>query len=247
MGHVINDMLIENNLTHKTYSPTLASTATTLNGTLVLTAASDFEQVITGTATGYKVQLPSTANLTLGWKFEIWNISTQQITLVYNDETTVLPVPTLSLITVTLETKATTNGTWLLFRAFTGTAAGILNYTLSASDSFTLTTGTADVLIGGTTPMSVTPIAGTYAVWYNGSIVIVGNNTVVRTSIYKAGVIWTDSLRTIESSVATFNTEHSTLAIIRVNGTEILETRVARSANQLTIAGRSMILIRLGD
>ena len=95
--------------------------------------------------------------------------------------------------------------------------------------------------------MSVTPVAGTYAIWYNGSIVITGNNTIVRTSIYKAGSIWTDSLRTIESSVSTFNTEHSTVAVIQVTGSELIEARVARSANTLTITGRSLILIRLGD
>ena len=249
MSHTIDNILVEQNLTMLTYSPSLLPTTTSLNGTLILTVASNFLHVLAGTATGYKVRLPATTLLTAGWKFEIWNQSSQQVLLTYNDTTTFIPIPAGSVATVTLYTKLTTNGVWVAVRSFTGTASGILNYTISSAESFSLAapSGTGDILIGGTTPMSVTPVAGTYAIWYNGSIVITGNNTIVRTSIYKAGSIWTDSLRTIESSVATFNTEHSTVAVIQVTGSELIEARVARSANTLTITGRSLILIRLGD
>ena len=245
MTHIIDNILSEGNLTYSSNSPVFTSTATSLNGTLSLTNTSTYVQEFTGTATGYSVVLPSTTLLTTGWKFDFINQSSQPITVKYNDGTTFFNLPSSVLISVILETKATTNGTWIRWGAATGsTATGILNYNISSSTPFTLSTGTADTLITG---MSLTPVQGTYALWYDGSIVITGNNTVVRTTFYKANVLWTDSLRTIESSVSTFKTTHCTIAIIQFTGSELLEVRVARDANTLTINGRSVILIRLGD
>jgi len=245
MAHIIDNILSEGNLTYSSNSPAFTSTPITLNGTTTLTVSSTYMQEFTGTATGYSVVLPSTSLLTTGWRFDFINQSSQPITIKYNDGTTFSNLPASVLLSVILETKGTTNGTWVKWGAATGgTATGILNYSISSSTPFTLSTGTADTLITG---MSLTPVQGTYAIWYDGSIVITGNNTVVRTTFYKANVLWTDSLRTIESSVSTFNTTHSTVAIIQFTGSELLEVRVARSSNTLTISGRSLILIRLGD
>ena len=247
MTQYLDNLILEKNLTHLSYSPTLLSTASTLDGTLTLTNTSNFLQVITGTATGYKIKLPDATTLTAGWKFEIWNLTTQALTLQYSDATTAMPIPISSFLVATVETVGTAKGTWLFFRAFTGTASGILNYTASTAETFTLSSGTGDVVIGGTTPMSITPIAGTYACWYEGSISITGNNTTVRTALYRAGSIWTDSLRTIKSSVSTFLTTHVSMAVISVNGAQAIEAYVARDSNTLTITGRSLIIIRLGD
>jgi len=247
MTHYIDNANIEKNLTHTSWSPSLVTTTLTLNGTLTLTNASGFIQEFTGTATGFKIILPNATTLTNGWKFDLFNSSsTITIPVYYNDTTTLIGnlLPS-SYTSITLESNATTNGLWLRWGAFTGgQATGILNYNISSSTPFTLSTGTNDTPITG---MSITPTQGTYALWYDGSIVITGNNTVVRTTFYKANAIWTDSLRTIESSVSTFNTTHSTIAIIQFTGSELLEVRVARSSNTLTINGRSLIMIRLGD
>lgn len=247
MTQYIDHLIAESRLSHGGLSPLVTSTASTLNGTLVLTSTSNYENFITGSASGFKVRLPNATTLANGWKFEIWNASSVPITLTYNDTTTVLPIPASSVLIATLQSNATTNGTWLIWRAFTGTASGILNYAISSAESFALSSGTADVLIGGTTPMSITPVPGTYAVWYHGSISITGNNTNVRTVLYMGGAIWADSLRTIRSSVSTFVTIHSTMGIVPVDGTQIIEARVARDSNNLTITGRSLILMRLGD
>ena len=247
MTYYIDNILSEGNLTYTSNSPFLTSTAITLNGTLTFTNTSSFVQVFTGTATGYSIVLPNASGtLTKGWRFDFINQSSQPITIKYNDGTTVFAnLPAGVLLAVILETNATTNGGWIRWGATTGgTATGILNYSISSSTPYTLSTGTADTLITG---MSVTPVQGTYALWYDGSIVITGNNTVVRTTFYKANVLWADSLRTIESSVSTFNTTHCTIAIIQFTGSELLEVRVARSTNTLTINGRSLIMIRLGD
>jgi len=246
MTHYIDNANIEKNLTHVSWSPTITITPTTLNGTAIFTNTTGCIQEFTGTATGFKIRLPNAQTLTTGWKYDLFNSSTVPIQIYYNDTTTLAGTLLASAyVSITLESNTTTNGSWLRWGAYTGgTASGILNYNISSSTPFTLSTGTADTLIAG---MSLTPTQGTYALWYDGSIVITGNNTVVRTTFYKANAIWTDSLRTIESSVSTFNTTHSTIAIIQFTGSELLEVRVARSSNTLTINGRSLIMIRLGD
>lgn len=248
MTHYLDSIYIEKLLSQVSYAPQPASTDSTLNGTLTLTLTSNFLQVITGTQTGYSVKLPDATTLPNGYRFEIWNATTQPISLRYNDASLVFPVPVTSFITATLQSNATANGTWLIYRAFTGTASGILNYTVSNNSSFTVSTGTTDVLIAGTgTAMSITPIAGTYFALYNGSISISGNNSNVRTTLYLGGNIWTDSLRVIQSSVSTFITTHITMGIMPCNGAQAVEARVARDSNSLTITGRSLVLIRLGD
>ena len=249
MGHFVDNILAEKNLTMTSLSPALNPTATTLNGTLTLTALSNFLQVISGTATGFKVQLPDATTLTTGWEYDIWNLSNQNIIINYNDTTTFTAMPPGSRILLVLNTNGTTNGVWIYQKTFTGTASGILNYYVSSSETFTLAApqGTGDILIGGTTPMQVTPITGTYACWYDGSISVTGNGTTIRTVFYRDSGIWTDSLRTLASSTSTLLVGHTTAAIIPVNGAQTIAVRLARNNGSITITGRSMILIRLGD
>lgn len=244
MTHIVDNINIEQNIVYNSLSPKLVSTPTTLNGTTSLTNQSSYLQVFTGTSSGYSVILPDSRTLTKGWKFEIWNTNSVPMTLKYSDGTTSLPIPSASYIICTMAADTTQNGSWLFFRAFTGTASGILNYNINSATPYNLSSGTADVLVTG---MTATPVAGTYAVWYNGSLQITGNNTVVRTSVFYNNSIVTDSLRTLASSVSTFNTIHITMTTIQVDGFKTVEIRVARDSNSLTITGRSMILIRTGD
>lgn len=245
MTHYIDNSLVEGNITHGSLSPTLLSTPTTLNGTLTLTVTSGFAHVFTGTATGFKIQLPNATTLTKGWRFDFINQSTQTMTVTYNDTTLFSYVLPQSRVAVLLEDNATTNGSWIRWSTLTGgTASGILHYDTSSSTPFTLSTGLADTLITG---MSITPAQGEYAIWYQGSIEITGNNTVVRTTLYKTNVLVGESLRTIKSSVSTFFTTHITSGIVTFNGTDTLEVRVARDSNTLTVQSRSAIMIRLGD
>jgi len=246
MTHVIDNAKIENNLTHTTWSPALANVTSTTDGTLVLTNTSSFVLRINGTATGYKIRLPNATTLTNGWKFEIYNDSTQNVSINYNDTTLFSNILPTSFLSVTLESNVTSNGSWMRWGAYTGgTAAGILYYDVSSSTPYSLTTGTADTRITG---MTVTPAQGEYAIWYQGSIEIVGNNTNVRTTLYKNGVLIPESLRTIQSSRGCgFFTTHITSAITTFNGSEVLDVRVSRDKNELTVKSRTLLMIRLGD
>lgn len=244
MPHYLDSAKVEKNFSMCTFSPDLSSNASTLNGTLTLTVDSCYTQVITGSASGFKLKLPNATTLINGWQYEIWNTSTAPFTLNYNDSSILVPIPQNTMASLVLQDTSTTNGSWLIARTFTGSALGVLNYSVTDRTPYTLSSGTADVTITG---MTVTPVAGTYFVFYDGGIQITGNNNTVRTSIYKGGVLVTSSLRTIASSVSTFNTTHQTKDIIQFDGATICEIKVARSSNSLTINGRSLILIRMGD
>lgn len=245
MTHVIDNAKIENNLVHTSWSPVLTAVTSTAGGTLALTSTSSFIQHINGTATNYTVQLPDATTLTNGWKFEIYNDSSQSMSITYNDTTLFSNILPSSVLIITLESNATTNGLWLRYGAYTGgTASGILHYDVSSATPFSLAAGIEDTLISG---MSLVPVQGEYSIWYQGSIEIVGNNTNVRTTLYRSGVLLSESLRTIQSSVSTFYTTHITSSIALFNGTDTLEVRVARDKNQLTIQSRSLLMIRLGD
>lgn len=245
MAHIIDNSFVEGNMTHGSLSPSLTSTPTTLNGTLTLTVTSNFAHVLTGTATGFKIQLPNATTLTKGWRFDFINQSSQSININYDDTTLYTYLLPQARIAMLLENNATTNGSWIRWSTYTGGAAsGILHYDVSSATPFTLSTGTADTLITG---MTVTPVQGEYAIWYQGSIEITGNNTVVRTTLYKTNVLIDASLRTIKSSVSTFFTTHITSGIVTFNGTDTLEVRVARNQNTLTIQSRTLIMIRLGE
>ena len=79
MTHIVDNVNVESNLTYVTNSPGLTSTSTTLNGTDTLTTASSFVRIYTGTSTGYSVILPDATTLTNGWKYDIFNESSQPI------------------------------------------------------------------------------------------------------------------------------------------------------------------------
>lgn len=245
MTHYIDNTSIENNLTFSNQAATPTPTTTTLNGTLTLTNASTFTHIFRGTATGYSIKLPNATTLVKGWRFDFFNETSVSFNILYNDNSLFASVLPSSRYALILEDNSTTNGMWIRWATLTGgTASGILHYDASSSTPYTLSTGTDDTLITG---MTLTPAAGEYAIWYQGSIEITGNNTVVRTTIYKTGVLVGESLRTIRSSVSTFFTTHITSAIVTFNGTDTLEIRVARNTNTLTIQSRTAIMIRLGD
>lgn len=241
--HTIDDLLIEDNLKYSTLSPSGTPVVTSLNGTLNLAVASTSVQVITGTATGFSIVLPNATTLTTYWKYEIWNQSSQPITLKYNNGATDVAIPAASFIHLTLADNTTQNGQWMQFRAFTGTATGLLNYTATSSASFSAS-GTGDQLI---TSMSIIPVPGTYAIWYDGSIQVIGNGNTIVTSIYNGTTQITDSVRTIAASTSTFNTTHQSKTISQFNGTNACEAHMSKSGSSATITGRSLILMRLGD
>lgn len=113
MTHTVDNILVEKNVTHSSYSPMLTSTVTTSMGVYVLTKSSTYLQEITGTATNFTVQLPDATTLTVGWRFEVFNRSAVPFTIDYNDATNVFQAASDSVVTITLENNSTSNGTWI--------------------------------------------------------------------------------------------------------------------------------------
>lgn len=223
------------------------TTILTLNGTLTLTASNKSLQFITGSQTGFSIVLPSALTLFNGWKFEISNTSSQSITVKNGAGVSLGVIAQTSIGYLTLQDNASTGGTWVFYQAFIGSATGILNYNIVSTTPF-ITTSLTDVLIAG---LTIIPTAGTYAVWYNASVIF---NTTPKThwwNFYKAGALVADSERSQDTAHSNQTMIDSTMSIINVNGSQTIEVKVrcqssTPTAPQLTVNSRTLLLIRLG-
>jgi len=218
--------------------------ASTLNGTLTLVRADDTLQVITGSATGYSIVLPNATMLTLGRHYKIDNVTTQTIANKDGSGTLLFNLSPSSIAELTLQANATAAGAWIWWQNLVSVANGVITYNVVSSTAFA-TTSTTDVLITGFT---VTPAAGTYAVWVNGTWTPqAGPGNVETVSIYRAGTVITDSVRGI-SPVQSLNPAlMCTQTITQVTGSQTIDVRVSSSSGQtLTVNSRSLLLIRLG-
>jgi hypothetical protein len=119
MTGIVNDITVENLLTPNTIRCTPTSTATVLNGTLSLSVASGMLQILTGTATGFAVSLPDATTLQNGWVYEIWNASSQTVTV--NAVSALFTLTAGQTGRLTLQSNATQAGTWLFTILSTGT------------------------------------------------------------------------------------------------------------------------------
>ena len=217
-------------------------TVTTLNGTLALAATSRSTQYLTGSATGFSVQLPAANTLYLGMKIEVVNTSSAPITIKDGSGATLFLLGQTSIGFMQLQDNGSAAGTWVYYQTFISTATGIVSYYLTSAVNFS-TTSTTDVLITGFT---LTPVAGTYACWYNAAAFL---NTTPRQhwwSFYKAGVKLTDSERTQDTSHSNEDMSDATMTITQFNGAQAIDVRVRTENGTLQINNRSMVLIRLG-
>lgn len=227
----------------KRVSNDLTSTETTASGTLTLTNTSNSLQVLTGTAAGFSVVLPDATTLKAGHFFEIPNTSNQSVTIKTNGGATLFTLGQTSIAFIRLETNGTAAGTWIYFQVFfSSLASGIVNYSNTSSTLFTTTSNT-DVLI---TSFTITPQAGTYAVWSNLSASTSQGSRQVTMSLYKAGTAVTDSIREQTSPASNQKFTNSVLSTITVDGTQAIDVRVKVSASTLSIFDRTLLLIRLG-
>lgn len=220
------------------------STATTASGTLTLTASSLSMQFLTGSATAYSVVLPDATTLFLGRKFEIDNQSSQPVTITDGSGAALVTLGQTSIAYVTLQTNGTTAGGWVLWQVFTNSlASGILNYQVLSSTAFD-TASTTDVMITGFT---VTPQAGTYAVWYNGASFLTTTPKSHWWSIYKNGTRVADSERSQDTGHSSQNMTDSTMSVVVFDGSETCDVRVRTQNGTLTVNQRTLLLIRLGS
>lgn len=115
---------------------------------------------------------------------------------------------------------------------------------LEASATGGITAGTgADTLMTG---MTLTPLIGTYLVWFSCDINAPNAGSVISVSIYVGGVQKTDSLRKVEPfSGGTLTTGSArgmacTNGLVTVNGSQAIEIRWSASAGTMTAAARTL-------
>lgn len=217
-------------------------TTNSLNGNLTLTSTSTSLQFITGTATGFSVTLPDATTLFNGTQYQIVNTGSQNIDVKDNSGMLLLVVSQTSTSFITLEDNSTAAGVWVFFQHLVNVASGILNYTTTSLTPFA-TTSTTDVVITGFT---LTPVAGTYGVWYSASASNSTSNADVAFTLYKNSVAINDSIRGLRTVGAGAVFPETTQTVVQVDGTETIDGRVRTSGGTLTIGARSLLLIRLG-
>lgn len=218
------------------------STATTLNGTLTLSSASRTLHFITGTQTGFKVDLPNATTLFNGQSYVVDNESTASINIRDTGGNSLFEVLADSIAVVFLQSNSTANGVWTGY-VVSGFATGILSYNLISSTTFT-TVSTTFVPITGYT---VTPVAGTYAIWFNAGIVYTTTPIYHYWALFRAGVIIADSEREQQTSRSNQGMVDTTQTVAQFNGSEALDVRYRRgTSGSINVNERSLTLIRLG-
>jgi len=227
------------------------STATTTNGTLQLvapvagggTGTAKTLQILTGSATGYSVELPSALGLTDGQLYIIANTTAVTVTIKDGSGATLFTLSQNSIGYLYLRAGGSAAGTWLYYQVLSGgTATGIISYNLTSSTTFTTTSNTEVVITGFT----LTPEAGTYGVWASAAMQSTASGSTLSGAIYKTGVQVADSERTSRVAAANANIVFSTQSIVQFNGTDTCDMRVSTTSATMTVAQRSLLMIRLG-
>jgi hypothetical protein len=216
-------------------------TVTTLNGDLNLTNASSTLHFLTGTATGFDINLPDATTLFEGQTYILVNESTAGISIKDNSGTQIFELLAESIAIVFLQDNATSAGFWVGY-VVSGFATGILSYNVTSSTLFT-TTSSTDVLI---TSFEVTPVAGRYAVWFNARMQSSSASATNNWRIYKDGTGITDSDRGARFGAASTDFPCSTQSVFSVNGSQSVDVRVRRTGGTLSVFDRTITLIRLG-
>jgi len=135
MTGIIDNQTVEGLLDHKGLRFN-GSTQATANSTLVLTSASEYLVIFTGTVVGQILQLPDATTVSFGRTFQVWNTSTALVTVNNASagfQATLNPGQRTALICVNTSTAA---GNWIREitsgSAFAGTTPVQCSYTASA-------------------------------------------------------------------------------------------------------------------
>lgn len=215
-----------------------ATASTTAN---LLESNSSLQLISGGTVTGYAIRLPDATTLFNGRRFELANKSTSNINILDGSGALLFTLVPDGIAILTLRSNSTAAGVWLQAVIYS-VATGIQSINLTAMSNF-VTSSATDVAITGFT---VTPGPGTWAVWYSSDIIIGANNRIAFCSIYKNSTQLGDSERTQQGVGSNFQTDQQTLTVTTTNSTDTISIRVRVNAGNLTIEGRSLLLIRLG-
>lgn len=115
-----------------------------------------------------------------------------------------------------------------------------ISNTQATATADTTTTSAVDVLVTG---MTLTPIAGTYLVWFDSGMEISGAGT-ISVSIYFGGVQVADSVRTLRPGAAA-PTSATSIAKVTVNGSQAIEARWNVTAGTGTAHQRNLTVMRV--
>lgn len=214
----------------------------TLNGEAILDLNSTTLHIVNGTAQGYHVHLPDATTLFNGQNYIIANRSSASIQIVDFNDNFLFELIADSIATVYLRDNTTINGIWMGY-VVSGFATGILSYNIISSTPFT-TNSTTYVPITG---YSVTPIAGTYSIWYNAAILYTTTPIYHYWALFKGGTIIADSEREQITSRSNQGMVDTTQTVTQFDGTQVLDVRYRRgTSGEITVNNRSLTLIRLG-
>lgn len=217
------------------------STASTVSGTLTLTVSSNTFQRITGTATGYSVRLPNATTLQVGQVFQIFNKSSQNVTVRDSTTASLFVLNAFDFSTVRLEANATAAGSWII-NITSSAATGILSYFVTSGTTFS-TSSSSDTIITG---FSVTPGSGVYALFLSADINIGSNNRIADCVAYVGGTANENTRRKLQGAGNNYRGTITSIGQVTVNGAQSVDIRVNISSGSVDIRQRSLILIRVG-
>lgn len=223
----------------KLYVPT--DTATTLNGTLSLTNISNTFNVISGSATGYSVQLPDATTINHGSSYIIANKSSESIDIKDGSGALLLTLNPDDVVEAILEDDPSVAGSWITIIT-SGSATGITSYVVTSGTLFQ-TTSSLDTIITG---FSVTPVSGRYSVFYSADISISANNKIAKCVAYSDGVANENTRRETQGVSSNFSSSQQFIGEITGNGAQSVDVRVSTTGGTLSVGQRSLVLIRLG-
>jgi hypothetical protein len=227
-------------------------TATTASGTLTLLppiaggqvngATSQRLQILTGSATGYTVKMPSALTLSISAEYLIANTSSRPVTIEDGGGNVLFTLSQSSIGTMILQAAGSAAGTWLWWQTSLNVAAGIIVYNITSTTAFA-TSASAMTLITG---MSVVPQAGTYSIWFNSSITGSGSAQAMDVQIQNGATVITDSPREAATPAGSHVTILGTQTTAQFNGTSACAAYVNANGNSMTVNQRSLLMIRTG-
>jgi hypothetical protein len=94
--------------------------------------------------------------------------------------------------------------------------------------------------------MTITPVAGTYMVWFSGSVENNTNAAITFISIYGGGVQVASSEERAQQAAAARSWPFCCTAQVTVNGTQAIEGRWRVNGNTATMHQRNLQILQVG-
>jgi hypothetical protein len=105
--------LQEESIPRATSLITTTNVQATANSTLTLTVSSSLSQIFTGTTAGQILKLPDATTLVNGYKYDVWNLSTQNVVVNNNGNSALATFSSNTKCSIILQSNGTSNGTWV--------------------------------------------------------------------------------------------------------------------------------------